>query len=100
VTEDEKRAFLEYANAIVAECHKVKFEEGIPGSARYANMVEKLKDPQQFYILGYSDGREKMAKELLTVLDAISTVERKYSELVVEKLLDRVSKDKRWRRRK
>ena len=86
--EDEKRAFLEYANAIIAECHKVKFEEGIPGSARYANMEEKLKDPLQFYILGHSDGREKMAKELLTVLNAISTAERKCSELIVEQLLD------------
>lgn len=96
VNENEKQAFLMYADTIIAECHKIRFEEGIPGSARYSNMEEKLTDQRQFYVLGYSDGREKMAKEILTIMKALQTAEQKYSEGIVNQLLNKIAGDKKW----
>lgn len=100
MNEKEKQAFLTYADAIIAECHRVRFEEGIPGSARYSNMEEKLNDPRQFYVLGHSDGREKMAKELLLVVKTLQSAEEKLSIQVVEHLLMKISKDSRWKLKK
>lgn len=96
MNEQEKQAFLTYADAIIAECHKVKFEEGIPGSARYSNMEQKLIEPRQFYALGHSDGREKMAKEILTIMKALQTAEQKYSDEIVKQSLSKIAGDKKW----
>jgi len=100
VNEREKQAFLTYADAIIAECHKVRFEEGVPGSARYSNMEEKLTEPRQFYVLGHSDGREKMAKEILNIMKALQTVEQKYSDEIVKQSLTKIAKDPRWKLKK
>ena len=100
MNENEKQAFLTYADAIIEECHKVKFEEGIPGSARYSNMDEKLTESRQFYVLGHSDGREKMAKEILTIIKALQTAENRYSDEVVKQSLLKIAGDKRWQAKK
>ena len=100
MNENEKQAFLTYADAIIAECHKIRFEEGIPGSARYSNMDEKLTESRQFYALGHSDGREKMAKEILTIIKALQTAENRYSYEIVKQSLLKIAGDKKWQIKK
>lgn len=100
MNENEKQAFLTYAETIIAECHKVRFEEGIPGSARYSNMDEKLTESRQFYVLGHSDGREKMAKEILTIIKALQTAENRYSDEIAKQSLLKIAGDKKWQVKK
>lgn len=100
MNERERNAFLTYADIIIAECHRIRFEEGIPGSARYSNMDQKLKESRQFYVLGHGDGREKMAKELITILTALETAEEKICAGIVKQTLAKISGDIRWKPKK
>lgn len=100
MNEKEKQAFLTYAEAIITECHKVRYEEGVPGSAKYSNMEQKLTEPRQFYVLGHSEGREKMAKEILTIIKALQTAENRYSDEIVKQSLLKIAGDKKWQIKK
>lgn len=100
MNENDKKSFLIYAEAILAECHKARFKNGISGSVKHSNMEEKIKEPEHFYVLGYTDGQEKIAKELLSILTILETIERKHIDGIVKHALLKIAGDKRWQVKK
>lgn len=100
MNEVEKKSFLTYAEAIIAESEKIRFEENVPASTNYFNMESMVKEPCQFYTVGYCEGRDKMAKELLTVMNALMTAEIMFCKGTVDEMLRKIAGDRRWKPRK